>query len=112
MKRLPGVLPIIALIASADSLAAAEQVTGRVTTVDEQTGTLVLENGETFTLGEGATMQDIEAGDEVTVSYEERDGDNVVMEIQPAEPQGQDKDRKSTRLNSSHSCAPRMPSSA
>ncbi len=46
--------------------------------------TLVLEDGTTFTLAEGVSMEGLEPGTEVTVSYEDQDGTLVATEVAPS----------------------------
>jgi len=71
----------LAFVLSA-ATAFADEAAGKITTVDSET--LILEDGTTFTIGEGVSVEGLEPGTEVTVSYEEKDGQMVIMEVAPA----------------------------
>jgi Cu/Ag efflux protein CusF len=58
------------------------EAVGKVLAVTENT--LVLEDGTTFTIGEGVSMEGLEPGTEVTVSYEEQDGQPILTEAEPS----------------------------
>jgi len=62
--------------------AQADEVAGKVVTVDSST--LILEGGTTFTIAEGVSMEGLEPGTEVTVSYEEQDGNLIATEVAPS----------------------------
>jgi Cu/Ag efflux protein CusF len=62
--------------------AQADEVAGKVATVDSST--LTLEGGTTFTIAEGVSMEGLEPGTEVTVSYEEQDGNLIATEVAPS----------------------------
>ena len=81
MKKL--VAPLAALaFAFSMSIAQADEAAGKISAVDSQT--LVLEDGTTFTIGEGVSTEGLELGTEVTVSYEEQDGQKVATEVAPS----------------------------
>jgi Cu/Ag efflux protein CusF len=63
-------------------IAQADEVAGKVATVDSST--LTLEGGTTFTIAEGVSMEGLEPGTEVTVSYEEQDGNLIATEVAPS----------------------------
>ncbi len=73
-----------AALAFAFSIAAAhaDEVAGKLAAADSTT--LVLEDGTTFTIGEGVSMEGLEPGTEVTVSYEEQDGNLIATEVAPS----------------------------
>jgi hypothetical protein len=73
-----------AALAFAFSIAGAhaDEAAGKVAAVDA--GTLILEDGTTFTISEGMTTEGLEPGTEVTVSYEEQDGTLVATGIAPS----------------------------
>jgi energy-converting hydrogenase Eha subunit H len=91
MKKLLGAVSALALFASA-GLAMAEDVTGTLLEIDEMAQTITLEDGTTYTVGEGVILEGFEPGQEVTVSLEEQEGQEVVIFIEPAmaEPDGDD----------------------
>ncbi len=73
-----------AALAFAFSMAAAhaDEAAGKIAGADA--GTLVLEDGTTFTLAEGVSMEGLEPGTEVTVSFEEQDGQLIATEVAPS----------------------------
>ena len=52
--------------------AASDETAGKIAVVDEST--LILEDGATFTISEGVSIEGLEPGTEVTVSFEEQGG--------------------------------------
>ena len=75
-------------IASAPSADGREDVSGEAAS-DESVGkiaavgpsTLVLEDGATFVIGEGLSIEGLWPGAEVTVSFEEQDGEVVARKV-------------------------------
>ena len=83
MNRL--VAPLAALaFAFSVGMAYAEETAGKVAAVDPATSSLMLEDGTTFTIGEGVSMDGLEPGTEVTVSFEEQDGQLIATEVAPS----------------------------
>jgi Cu/Ag efflux protein CusF len=78
MKKLIAPIAALAFMFSA-GIATADEAAGKITAVDAQT--LVLEDGTTFTIGEGVSTEGLQPGTEVTVSYEEKDGQMVVTDV-------------------------------
>jgi Cu/Ag efflux protein CusF len=66
------------------AVAYADEASGKVAAVDPASSSLILEDGTTFTIGEGVSMEGLEPGTEVTVSYEEQDGQLVATEVAPS----------------------------
>ena len=81
MKKFVAPLAAVAFLFSA-AFAFAEEASGKVASVDSQT--LILEDGTSFTIGEGVMIEGLAPGTEVTVSYEEQDGQMVATEVKPA----------------------------
>ena len=73
-----------AALAFAFSIATAhaDEAAGKVAAVDAST--IVLEDGTAFTISEGVSTEGLEPGTEVTVSYEEQDGQKVATGIAPS----------------------------
>lgn len=63
----------------------AEEVTGLLASVSLEQGTIILDSGESFVLGEGVSLEGLEPGMQVVVTVEEQDGQLVAMDVQPAE---------------------------
>ena len=84
MKYIAVSLSALALLFAA-SLAQAEEAKGKIAALDESQGMIVLDSGETFTLADGVSIEGLTPGTEVTVSYEEKDGQKVVHEVLPSQ---------------------------
>lgn len=84
MKRYLGVLSALALLAGA-GMAMAEEAKGTLQEVDQEARTIIMEDGTTYTAAEGVLLEELQPGQEVTVSFEEEDGKMVADEIRPAE---------------------------
>ncbi len=81
MKRILAVLCGLAMLGLA-GIASAEEANGRVATMDATM--LVLEDGNAFTIAEGVSIEGLQPGTEVTVSYEMIDGQKVATRVTPA----------------------------
>lgn len=64
----------VALLASAGSAFAAQQVEGTVQSVDAAQGTLTLQSGESFRFANGAMLYGVLPGEDIGVSYEGNTG--------------------------------------
>ena len=84
MKRYLAALSAFAFLAGA-GIAVAEEATGKIQAVDETTRTITLEDGTTYTVAEGVSLEGLESGKEVTVSFDEEGGQNVAKEIKTME---------------------------
>jgi hypothetical protein len=62
--------------------AASDETAGRIAVVDEST--LVLEDGATFTISESVSIEGLEPGTEVIVSFEELGGQIFATKIAPS----------------------------
>ncbi len=80
MKRLLAPLTALVLVFSV-AVAQADQTGGKIAAVDSYAGTLVLQDGTTFTIAQGVSMEGLQPGTEVTVSFEEQDGKLIATEI-------------------------------
>ena len=81
MNKLIAPFVALAFMFSA-AVAHADEAAGKVAAVDS--ATLILEDGTTFTISEGVSTEGLEPGTEVTVSFEEQDGQMVATGIAPA----------------------------
>lgn len=61
---------------------ASDETAGKIAAVDEST--LILEDGATFTISEGVSIEGLKPGTEVTVSFEEQDGQIVATQVAPS----------------------------
>jgi len=80
MKKLLGVLVAAALIGTA-GIASAEEATGTVEGIDLQSRMIILDDGTVFAVSEGIALETLRPGSEVTVSYEETDGQKLVNDL-------------------------------
>ncbi len=83
MKKLLASVIALGLIGAA-TMANAAEMTGRVMTTDEATNTIIMENGTVLELAGGLSVKDLAPGTEVVVTYDEKDGKNLVTDIAPA----------------------------
>ncbi len=83
MKKLVAPFAALAFVFSI-AIAQADEATGKVAAVDSASGSLMLEDGTTFTIAEGVSMEGLEPGTEVTVSFEEQDGQLIATEVAPS----------------------------
>ncbi len=81
MNKLVAPFAALAFVFSV-AIAHADEAAGKVAAVDSST--LTLEGGTTFTIAEGVSMEGLEPGTEVTVSYEEQDGNLIATEVAPS----------------------------
>ncbi len=81
MNKLVAPFAALAFVFSV-AVAQADEATGKVAAADSST--LILEDGTTFTIGEGVSMEGLEPGTEVTVSFEEQDGQLIATEVAPS----------------------------
>ena len=56
-----------------------DEAAGIIAVIDEST--LILEDGATFTISEGVSIEGLEPGSEVTVSFEEYEGEIIATEV-------------------------------
>lgn len=88
MKKLLGAVSALALAAGAGTALAVEEATGMIESLDEEQMTLMLDTGQTFSLSEDVAIEGLEAGDEVTVAYEEENGELRATAIEVADAGG------------------------
>ncbi len=81
MNKLIAPIAALAFVFSA-ATAHADEVAGKIAGADSII--LVLDDGTIFTLAEGVSVEGLEPGTEVTVSYEEQDGQLVATEVAPS----------------------------
>ncbi len=60
----------------------AAEMEGKIQTVDTSDRTLVLDNGMRVTVADGVAIEDLREGNEVKVTFEERDGKNVATLVE------------------------------
>ena len=53
--------------------------------VDPATGIIILDDGQTYTLAEGVSVEGLQPGDVVTVSFEVQDDKNMVTAVTKSE---------------------------
>jgi hypothetical protein len=60
----------------------AVEIEGKVQSVDSSGRTIVLDDGTRLHVADGVTMDQVKEGAQVRASYEERDGSNIVTDIE------------------------------
>ena len=63
-------------------IAAADEASGRVTQVNTEEQTFTLDNGMTFSLSDDINIEGLAAGQEVKVTFEKQDSENIATEVQ------------------------------
>ena len=86
MRRWTAALGALGLMAAGGSAIAGEVVDGVLDRVDEAEKIVTLVDGQVFMLEATHEFTDIETGEQVTITYEERDGQNFILSIKPHEP--------------------------
>ena len=84
MKGYLVALSALALLANV-SWANAEEASGKVQTVNQEEGTFTFEDGSDFKVSEDVSLEGLQPGMEITVSYEVEGTDMVVDKITPKE---------------------------
>ena len=84
MRKTLAVLSVLSILGSA-GVALAEEAMGKIQAVDPATRTLTLEDGSSFILGEAVAIDTLAPGSDVTVSYEEKDGQKTATQVTPAQ---------------------------
>ena len=81
MKKFLGVATAIGFMALSAGAFAAEEASGMIKALNPETRTIVLDDGNTYTVAEGVVIENLKPGSEVKVSYEEMDGKKVIKEV-------------------------------
>lgn len=84
MRKLLTALSGLALLLAV-GIANAEDAKGIVKEINISEAWVLLEDGTQFVLAEGVTMEELKAGDEVTVSYEMKEGKKVATAVSKAQ---------------------------
>jgi Protein of unknown function (DUF1344) len=84
MRKTLAILSVLSILGTA-GVALAEEAMGKVQAVDPATRTLTLEDGSSFILGEAVAIDTLQPGTDVTVSYEEKDGQKTATQVTPAQ---------------------------
>lgn len=72
-------------LAVGSSGAFAEEMSGTISDIDVEVGSVTLDSGETFFLSEDVDIDALEIGESVTVEFEDGDdGDLIATGIEPA----------------------------
>jgi len=78
MKAIYGALAALFVFSAAAFAADAE---GKIASIDKSTMTLTLDNGDKFKLSEEFATEDYSEGMAVTISYDEINGEKIVLQI-------------------------------
>jgi len=80
MKAISGALAALLIFASS---AYAADTEGTIAKIDKSTMTLTLKGGQSFKLSEEFALEDYSEGMDVTISYDEINGEKIVLQIIP-----------------------------
>ena len=83
MRKLLTALSGAALLLAV-GIANAEDVQGTIKEINISEAWVLLEDGTQYILAEGVAMEELKPGDEVTVSYEMKEGKNVATAVSKA----------------------------
>ncbi len=84
MKKVIGIAMALLLVFAVGA-AYAQEIQGKIKTVDGAARVLTLEDGTQLWVAEGLSMDALKEGASVKASFEERDGKKVVTTIQVSE---------------------------
>jgi len=79
-KWLCAVVTVLLMLSVVGAWAA--EMEGKIQTVDTSDRTLVLDNGMRVTVADGVAIEGLREGNEVKVTFEERDGKNVATLVE------------------------------
>ena len=65
--------------------ASADEIAGRVAAIDQDAQTITLENGMSFVVNENVSIENLKQGDEVLVTFEKEEGENVATGVERSE---------------------------
>jgi Cu/Ag efflux protein CusF len=84
MNRLMIAAGAAAILAASSFAASAAEVSGAITSVDAATGTVTLDNGNTYVLPADFDVASLQAGAQVTITYDEVDGQLQITNVETA----------------------------
>lgn len=84
MKQILSILVALTLLFAVAG-AWADEIQGKVKTVDPADRSVVLEDGTQIWVAEGVSMEKLKEGASVKASYEERDGKKIATALEVAE---------------------------
>ena len=84
MKKVLGIVMVLMLVFAVAG-AWADDIQGKIKSVDTGERSFVLEDGTQLWVAEGVTMDSLKEGASVKASYEERDGKKVVTGLEVSE---------------------------
>jgi Protein of unknown function (DUF1344) len=87
MRKLIGAMVGVALLAGA-GVASADEASGTIQSIDAMKRTITLDSGKNFKLDPAVTLANLRMGTKVTVSYEEKGGQNIALKVVPASANG------------------------
>jgi Cu/Ag efflux protein CusF len=81
MKRFVGALSALALVMSAGVAMAKQEASGKVEQINEEARTIMLDDGMIYRADEDVSLDDLSTGDEVTLSWDDDQGQRLVKDI-------------------------------
>ena len=86
MSRMIAVLSALGIAGMSTAALASEVIDGIVSLIDEENKVIQLVSGEEFKVEGTHELTDVEIGEDVTITYEEQNGENVLINLNQAEP--------------------------
>ena len=84
MRKTLASLTAVAVIAFAGA-AFAEESKGKIKMIDPSTKTLIMQDGTAYQVSDKVAIETLKPGQEVTVSFETKDGRNKADKVTPAQ---------------------------
>lgn len=84
MRRLMVAASAAAMLAASSLAAYAAEASGAVTAIDPAAGTVTLADGKVYVLPAGFDAASIAVGDDVTITFDEADGQMTATEVTPS----------------------------
>jgi Cu/Ag efflux protein CusF len=82
MREVIGAVTAIAMLGFA-SAASADEASGKIEAMDPGSRTIVLDDGNIYIVSEEVAVEGLQPGTEVTVSFEEQDGQRTATGVTP-----------------------------
>ncbi len=80
MKKLFAGIAAVTMLGFA-ATASADEASGKIEAMDFQSRTILLDDGNAYIVSEGVAIDTLQPGSEVTVSFEEQNGQRVASEV-------------------------------
>jgi Cu/Ag efflux protein CusF len=83
LTRVIPALIAASLLASTAALAASQSASGEIKSIDAKQATITLKTGETFQLPKSFDVKSLKAGENVSVTYDNKNGKMMASAVKP-----------------------------